>query len=595
MTKSANVSSRLPGVLSKKLPAALLLATSFCLTGAPAFAETDQQVRYGTPVDLPITLSGSYLAGRLAGQAHDFASAAAFYQETLGADPSNPVLMERTFMLKLANGDIIEAAKYAQDLSDAGSSNFLATMVTAADLVLAGEYPSASALLEHAGAGPLAELTTGIARSWALYGEGEIDAALKLVDELQGPDWFDVFKATHSALLTFSAGRNAEALGHIEDAYEADRGAIRVVDAFARIRAASGQQGKALEILDEYDKLVPGHPLLERTRQWVESGTPIPPLVSEPAVGISEIMYGLGAAIGRDGAEELSSAYLHLALHLDPGAEFAAVSLGNLFEKTENPARAIAALKRVAKDSPLKRDAEIQIGLNYNALDKLDEARSHLAALIEADPSDLEAVISLGNVLRAHKLFAESEEVYTRGIETLDTPQPQHWLIYYYRGICRERQKSWDAAEVDFRKALELYPDQPLVLNYLGYSLVDLGLNLDEALGMIRKAVALRPNDGFIVDSLGWAYYKLGRYEEAVKELERAVELRPADPVINDHLGDAYWKVGRRNEARFQWNHARDLDPEEDELPKILEKIANGMPEDNGVNAAEASSDKNGG
>jgi nucleoid-associated protein YgaU len=140
-----------------------------------------------------------------------------------------------------------------------------------------------------------------------------------------------------------------------------------------------------------------------------------------------------------------------------------------------------------------------------------------------------------------------------------------------------ERSKRWPEAESDFRTALELNPDQPQVLNYLGYSWVDRGANLDEALNMIKKAVDARPNDGYIVDSLGWAYYRLARFEEAVTALETAVQLRAEDPVINDHLGDAYWKVGRQREAMFQWAHARDLDPEEEDLPEILAKLQHGL------------------
>ena len=129
--------------------------------------------------------------------------------------------------------------------------------------------------------------------------------------------------------------------------------------------------------------------------------------------------------------------------------------------------------------------------------------------------------------------------------------------MFYFRGICYERSKQWPQAEADLKKALQLYPDQPLVLNYLGYSWIDQGVNLDEGMNMIRRAVEQRPDDGYIVNSLGWANFRIGNYDEAVKELERAVELKPDDPTINDHLGDAYWRVGRVLEARFQWSHAK--------------------------------------
>ncbi len=577
----------------------LALASAAALLPAAVLAETNAQddsvKTFGTPADLPFTLSGSYLSGRLAGFQKDFAQGAAFFEETLAADPANAMLLERTFLLKLANGDVEDAIRYAADLDQDVHQNFLAQLVLGAKEVHDGNYDAAIKLLSEARNGPLAQLTVGIARAWAYYGAGQVDAAVKAIDGLKGPEWFDVFKETHKAHLLFASGRNADALKAIETAYEMDQGAIRVVDAHARLLAANGRQKDALEGIDQFDQQFRGHPQLDSTRAVIESGAVIPPMVSDPAVGMSEILYGLGAVIGRDGGEELSASYLQLALYLDPRAEYAAVALGNVFERMEQPERAIKALMMVPEDGVLKREAEIQVGLNFNALEKLDEAREHLAALVEKDPSDLEAGIALGNVLRSHELYEEAEQVYTASLDTVEEIQKPHWLLLYFRGISRERLDKWDLAEADFRKALELEENQPLVLNYLGYSLVDQGLKLDEALNMIKTAVDLRPTDGYIVDSLGWVFYRLGRYEEAVTELERAIELRPADPVINDHLGDAYWMVGRRNEARFQWNHARDLGPEEKELPKILDKIANGLKEPTGTDAANAGTDKNGG
>ncbi|MBN9671108.1 tetratricopeptide repeat protein [Labrenzia aggregata] len=574
----------------------LALVSALALLPAAAAADTQPQPEtFGTPSGLPFTLSGSYLSGRLAGFEKDYGQAAAFYEETLAADPDNSMLLERTFLLKLANGDVDQAVHYAGELEVAGKQNFLAQITLGARELKQGNYAEADKLFSQGRNGPLAQLSVGISRAWALYGAGKVDDAVETIDSLKGPDWFEVFKATHKAHLLFAAGRTAEALEAIEEAYAIDQGAIRVVDAYARILAANGRQKDAVEALDQYDKQFRGHPKLEQTREMLESGAVFPPMVTDPSAGMSEILYGLGAVIGRDGGEELSTSYLQLALYLDPKAEFAAIALGNVFERMDRPDRAIEALMLVPDDSVLKREAEIQVGLNYNALDKLDESRQHLEALIGQDPSDLEAVIALGNILRSHEIYEDAEETYTQGIDTISEFEQQHWLLLYFRGISRERLGKWDLAEADFRKALELNENQPLVLNYLGYSLVDQGLKLDEALEMIKTAVQLRPTDGYIVDSLGWVYYRLGRYEEAVKELERAIELRPADPVINDHLGDAYWMVGRRDEARFQWNHARDLGPDAKELPKILDKIANGMKDPTPTDAAKAESDKNGG
>jgi len=574
----------------------LALVSVLALVPAAAMAETSvESETFGTPADLPFTLSGSYLSGRLAGFEKDFGQAAAFYEETLAADPDNAMLLERTFLLKLANGDVEQAVRYAAEMEAAGLQNFLAQLTLGGAKMVDGKYEDANEALSKGRNGPLAQLSIGVSRAWALYGSGKIDEALDVIDNLNGPDWFEVFKSTHKTHLLFVAGRNQEALEAAESAYAIDQGAIRVVDAYARVLAANGRQGEALDVIDKYDAQFRGHPKLDQTRAMIQNGDVVPPMVTDPSAGMSEILYGLGAVIGRDGGEELSTSYLQLALYLDPTAEFAAIALGSVFERMEQPDRAIEALVKVPADSVLKREAEIQVGLNYNELDQVEEARSHLEALIKEDPSDLEAVIALGNILRAREIYEDAEKVYTQGLDTIPELESQHWFLLYFRGIARERLGKWDLAEADFRKALELNENQPLVLNYLGYSLVDQGLKLDEALNMIKTAVDLRPTDGYIVDSLGWVYFRLGRYEEAVKELERAIELRPADPVINDHLGDAYWMVGRRNEARFQWNHARDLGPEEEELPKILKKIADGLQDVPGTDAAKAETGKNGG
>ena len=205
------------------------------------------------------------------------------------------------------------------------------------------------------------------------------------------------------------------------------------------------------------------------------------------------------------------------------------------------------------------------MAMNLDTLERTDEAKASLEKLIAANPGDLEAIMALGNVLRGRKQFAECADTYSKGVETITKSEKSNWVIYYFRGICYERAKQWSKAEADLKKSLELFPDQPHVLNYLGYSWIDQGINLDEGMRMIKRAVEQRADDGYIVDSLGWAYYRLGNTEDAVKQLERAVELKPEDPTINDHLGDAYWRIGRVLEARFQWSHARDLKPEPDE------------------------------
>ena len=253
------------------------------------------------------------------------------------------------------------------------------------------------------------------------------------------------------------------------------------------------------------------------------------------------------------------------------------VAIGDSFQGVDQCEYAIKVYESVPVSSPARRNADIQIGTCLQTLERFGDAAEHLIRVVSANHNDIEAAVQLGNAYRADSRFVEAADTYTQALRVDVGAEKEDWRIYYFRGVSLERSKRWEEAESDLRKALSLNPNQPQVLNYLGYSLVDQGLKLEEALEMIQKAVDARPNDGYIVDSLGWAYYRLGRYDEAVEALETAVQLKAEDPVINDHLGDAYWQVGRKREALFQWAHARDLEPDPEELPKILAKLAGGL------------------
>jgi Flp pilus assembly protein TadD len=274
------------------------------------------------------------------------------------------------------------------------------------------------------------------------------------------------------------------------------------------------------------------------------------------------------------------------------------LSLADLYESVKKPAMAIKVYERMPASSPLKRNAQIQLAIDLDSVDRTEEAIKILKSVTADEPKDIEAVMALGNIERGRKKFADCVGTYSQGIDLLPkAPDKNSWIYYYYRGICEERSKQWNKAEVDMRKALELQPEQPHVLNYLGYSWIDQGINLDEGMKLIKRAVEQRPDDGYIVDSLGWAYFRTGNYEDAVKNLERAIDLKPEDPTINDHLGDAYWRVGRTLEAKFQWAHARDLKPEPEDLPRIEAKIEHGLPDDvsSAVSAEKKKEDGKGG
>jgi tetratricopeptide (TPR) repeat protein len=398
----------------------------------------------------------------------------------------------------------------------------------------------------------------------------------------------------HAALILDLAGQKKEATKRFERSYKLDPTALRVVQSYGSFLSRQGNNAEALKVFAGFEEALPRHPLIVEATEELKAGKKLPLMVDTPQAGAAEVLYGLGAALGRRGGEDLGLIYLQLALYLAPSHSLTLLSLGDLYEAMKKPELANKIYERVPLNSPLQRNAQIQLALNLDTLDRSDEARASLEKLITANPNDLEAIMALGNVLRGRKQFAECADVYSKGVDTIAKPEKSNWVIYYFRGICLERAKQWAKAEADLKKSLELFPEQPHVLNYLGYSWIDQGINLDQGMGMIRRAVEQRADDGYIVDSLGWAYYRLGNNDEAVKQLERAVELKPEDPTINDHLGDAYWRVGRVLEARFQWSHARDLKPEPDDLAKIEVKLKSGLPDDTS-SAADAEHRKPGG
>lgn len=548
------------------LPAALALVL---LSASPIAARPE-----GKAATLEGTsLAGNYLSARLAGALRENAAAANFFRAALRSDSKNPEVVERAFLVMLAQGDIDGAAGLSERLVQLDRQHRIARLTIAIRAIKSRNFAMARTQLAQSVRTPIADLTATLLAAWTSSGAGDVKTALELLDKLRGPDWYATFRDLHAGLILDLAGQGKEAGKRLERALKADPTALRVVDAYARWASRNGQRDEALKTYAGFLKLVPQHPLVIEAMDSLQKGRSLPPLVRSAQEGAAEVLYGLGSALGRQGGEDLALIYLQFALYLAPQHQLGLFSLADLYETLKKPELAIEAYSRIAANSPLKRNAEIQLAADLDQIDRSAEARQHLETLLQSDPGDIDAVIGLGNLLRGRKQFGDAVTVYSRGIERLKAPERRNWLIYYFRGICYERIKDWPKAEADFKKALELYPDQPHVLNYLGYSWIDQGIHLDTAMEMIRRAVQLRPDDGYIVDSLGWAHYRLGRYDDAVAELERAIELKPDDPVINDHLGDAYWQVGRHREAMFQWSHAREMKPEPEDLQRIEAKL----------------------
>ncbi|MGO8740728.1 tetratricopeptide repeat protein [Rhodoblastus sp.] len=554
----------------------------FFLAFLPLAAQARQTAAISEPFEVGDSPSGNYLSARVAEAEHDTFAASTFFREALRADPRNPELIQGAFVATLANGDMDAASALARALLLRDPHNASARLTLTVRDFKNRSYAAARTRLAAGGAGK-GDLTTILLTAWSYIGSGDVKKAIAMVDSMSDPT-FAVFRDFHAGLMLDVAGKAEEAGARLKAAYDGDKSTLRLVDAYGRNLARRGKIDEAKTVFGDFNTLQPHNPIIEAALADLAAGRKLDPMVKDVRAGAAEVLYGLGAyglgAAGSRPSDALAAVvFLRLALELSPQNALALDTLGEAYGKLKQYDSAIEIYDQVPKSDPLRATSEIRAALLYAAMGKTDESTRQLQAIVKDHPDNEDAVSALADVLRTEKKFQESADAYTRVLALTAPDDKSRWAIYYFRGVDYERAKQWDKAEPDLKEALNLYPEQPMVLNYLGYSWVDQGKHLDDAFKMLRRAVELEPEDGYIVDSLGWAYYKLGRYDEAVKYLERAVDLKPGDPTINDHLGDAYWRVGRKLDAQFQWNHARDLKPEPEDLPNILSKIEKGLPD----------------
>lgn len=524
------------------------------------------------------SLSGAYLAGLQAAKRGDVEMAAEYLSRALDRDPGDLALMEQTLVYLAAAGRIEASLDLAERLSVFDAKHRMANLLLVAAELKRGENAAARARIAAA---PEAfhPLVGALLSGWAAQGEGDEEAADAAFSALDGRSIFRVFTAYHSGLMRHAAGDPAgavKAFAKLAEELTAPSG--RMARAYAAALIDAGKPDEAREMLEAAASLAVGDSALEADLDVLDAGGAAPgPLVSTSAQGAAETLFGLAAALGRDGDERLSLVYARLANWLRPDLIEATLLTAEILDAGGQDAAAVRAYESIPPDSPLARSAEIGRAEALYRMDRTDEAAEALKALARREPGAIDAQVALGDHMRRTERFREAAVAYDAAVRLMDAEGRPSWALYYQRGIARERSGAWEDAEADFFKALEMQPDQPLILNYLGYSWLEKGLHIDRAMGMIRKAVEQRPDDGYIVDSLGWGHYLLEEYPEAVKELEQAVELLPVDPVINDHFGDALWQVGRRLEAEFQWRRALSFEPTEKDRARIRAKLDVGL------------------
>ena len=521
---------------------------------------------------------GSYLAGRHAEAVNDLQAAADYMTEALKRDPDSQSLRRRTFLLLLSGGRIEEAAALASRLIENNSKSPIANLVLALEEIRAGATRDAEARLEAIGRRGLNKMLVPLLLVWLRYDQSDAESALPTLDALADDRAFEPIYNLHAGFINDLAGRSEAAISRYQKAVDAGSPpALRAIQALASYHQRTGDSEAARALYQLHLTDHPASGWMEPALARLEAGARADPIVRSTQDGMAEALFGAAGSLYRQGENHMALIFSHLALRLRHDFPIAQILVADIFESLGRVEEAIEAYGRIGDDTIFAWQARLRAATNLIGLERIDEAIERLDRMADERPERFDALFQLGDVLRAEQRYTEAVVAYDRAIERVDDVEPQHWSLLYARGIAFERSKQWTRAEADLLRALELRPEDPFVLNYLGYTWADQGVHLERAQGMIERAAELRPNDGFIVDSLGWVLYRHGNYETAVTHLERAVELQPDDPVINDHLGDAYWRVGRRNEARFQWRRALSLEIDPKLVETIEDKLKNGL------------------
>src|SRR5262245_22247135 len=367
--------------------------------------------------------SGSYLAARHAGGQRDVAAAASYYRAALRADPGNNELLGRTFLAVLANGEVDEVVKLAERVLQVDKNDRIARLVLGVRAIKQKQYPVARRELALSIRGPITDLAATLLSAWTMASPSEARQATDSIDKLAGADWYALFKDLHAALILDVAGQKKEAAKRFERAYKLDPKALRVVQSYGSFLSRQGNTADAVKVFAAFDEALPRHPLIVEATNELKAGKKLPLMVDTPQAGAAEVLYGLGAALGRHGGEDLGLIYLQLSLYLAPSHSLVLLSLGELYDALKKPELANKAYERVLLNSPLHRNAQIQLALNLGSLDRTDEAKASLEKVIAANPSDLEAIMALGDILRGRKQFAECADVYSKGVDTIGKPE----------------------------------------------------------------------------------------------------------------------------------------------------------------------------
>ena len=534
-----------------------LVATAAVVVSLNASANADETHAkflapgaYSVPAE---TLSGNYLAGRFAQRQQDWDSAQKFMNQVMSFDADNDVLRQRAFLLTLGAQQYDRARELAKAVAGEKDGAELADIYLACDALAHDDFKGA---IDYVGKLPddgFGQYTKPLLTAWSLLGEGKKAEALKLLQKDSDPS--DPTYNMHAGLMEELTGDTKAAGAHYKTAMENGltmHTAIIVANYYVR----NGQPDTAKTIYESLGKLYAFNPFMGAMST---QGMTSKPNVTRAADGAAIALFDLATLLFERRAYDSAQIYGSMVLLLSPKSPFAAMMMGDIAALNDQHDKAIEDYNSIAKDSPLFWLSRTRVAEVYEAEDRIDQAVALLTQLSQNKETHLQALVSLGDLYRRHDQYQDAFNAYDAALASVDVVKEEHWPIVYARGMSLERLNNWQMAEKDLLTALKFQPDNPMILNFIGYSWADKGVHLDQALDFIRRAVAQRPDDGYILDSYGWALYRTGNYKEAVNWMEKAIGIIPDDSTMLDHLGDAYWQVGRQNEARFKWRRAHEL------------------------------------
>ncbi len=520
------------------------------------------------------SFSGNFLAGKAAQIENRTDYAARYLQRAHEIDPANNDLRRRAFLALIADGRIADSEPIARLLIKENPQDLFAVMAVMDAEIRDQNYQAAldavSALPERG----ITSLIVPLAKAWIYTGLEQRDNALIALNELQANGSLNPLSEYHRGLiLAFFNDLDAAEVA-LASAYGDPADApLRAAEALGAVFERKGQSQKASLLYESYMDRHPQSLAMPYHLERLARGEAPTSTVLTPASGLAEAYLDIATLLSQENAVDPSLLMARYSLSLRPGDDITRLLVGEIMEIQERFDAAITVYQSIPENSPHSWNARLRAASSYEQIGQTDAAIDLLEKMVNERSDRPDALIQLGDILRIDQEYAAAASAYNRAIERLGGPDVVGWRLLYRRGIAYERAGDWNRAEADFLKALELEPDQPYVMNYLGYSWVDMGKNFDQAEDMLKRAVELQPEDGYIVDSLGWVYYKIARYEDAVEQLEKAVELKPDDPTINDHLGDAYWQIGRFHEARFQWHRALSFNPTDELRVDVQAKL----------------------